>query len=113
MSVPLTSIQKPPPSRLFLAKRAPKLRWTCAMSLGCLLWKSNPFYWQTVVGLQAAKSAGAISDRDECERFVKRGGEAALAFKIPPLISGSLGTCACEAVFDDAGNTPVWHGWFP
>jgi hypothetical protein len=81
--------------------------------LACVAWKSNPLFWQAVGGLHAAKTAGAIKNRSQCESLAKEG---AAQFGIPSLIGNTAASCACKAVFDDDTSSKppaTWHGWFP
>ena len=79
----------------------------------CLAWKANPLYWQALVGLHAAKAAGAITTKSACKTLGVTGSEVALRYGVPPIISGSLGGCLCDDVFsDDAAPAPV-HSWTP
>src|SRR3954451_9343176 len=73
------------------------LLWRYLMSifedLACVAWKSNPLFWQAVGGLHAAKTAGAIKNRSQCESLAKEG---AAQFGIPSLIGNTAASCACK-----------------
>ena len=65
----------------------------------CVVWSTNPLFWQGVAALEAAKRAGAIKNRGECESAAKHGTQIASQFGIPTALSGSFGKCACRRVF--------------
>ena len=65
----------------------------------CVLWSSNPLYWQGVAALHAAKKAGIIKNRSECEAAAKQGSDIASTIGIPTALSGTFGKCACRRVF--------------
>jgi hypothetical protein len=68
--------------------------------IACLVWKTNPLYWQVWAAVRVGRAQGVIKNKQECEQLVKAGGTIAGGFEIPAIISGTLGNCACSAVFD-------------
>ena len=77
------------------------------MDLECLVWKTNPLYWQMVAGIKVGKGTLGITDRSTCNA---KGKEIANSFGIGNFVSNSMIKCACKKVFSgDAPHVPVWH----
>ena len=63
----------------------------------CLIWKTNPIYWQTLAAMHAARGTGVITDKDSCHRWVDTVNDVV---GLPLGVVKSCGNCASDALFD-------------
>ena len=70
----------------------------------CAVWKTNPYFWQAVAGVNAARDAHVINNADDCKAASQAGSAVAEQFEIPTFLSDSLGGCVCQYVF--SGGDP-------
>ncbi len=80
-----------------------------ALSVVCLAWQTNPIYWQAKVALEAAKTKGVVTSLKDCQMQAKDGAAFARLIDIPPVISGTLGGCLCDAVFSGGPQDNIWE----
>jgi hypothetical protein len=72
----------------------------------CALWETTPYFWQAVAGVNAARRAGAINSKGDCQAAAKIGSAIAQQFDIPDFLGDSFGQCVCDYVFNGGSPNP-------
>jgi hypothetical protein len=72
----------------------------------CAAWKTAPYFWEAVAGVNAAKNANAINNTDDCKAASQAGSAIAEQFGIPTFLGDSFGACVCEYVFGGGNPNP-------
>jgi hypothetical protein len=74
--------------------------------LECDVWKTSPYFWQAVVGVNAARDAHAINSQDDCKTASQIGSTIAEQYGIPSFLGDSFGGCVCQYVFSGGASNP-------